>query len=77
MGTPAQVGKREFQEAIRQGREANAEVREALKRMMREGGPVVQALVARASLSVLDNENALARLDEIGRSRQVIVSSKW
>jgi hypothetical protein len=67
MSTPAQPGKREYQAALRQAREANADLREALKRMMREGGPVVQALVGKASLSLLDNENALGRLDEIGR----------
>ncbi len=71
MSTPAQPGKREYQAAIRAARQANAEVREALKRMMREGGPVVQALVAKASLSLLDNENALGRLDEIGRNARV------
>jgi hypothetical protein len=67
MSTPAQPGKREYQAALRKAREANADLREALKRMMREGGPVVQALVGKASLSLLDNENALGRLDEIGR----------
>ena len=67
MSTPAQIGKREHAAAIRQARDANSELRETLKRIMREGGPVVQALVGKASLSVLDNENALSRLEEIGR----------
>lgn len=68
MGTPARIGKREYTAAIHEARQANQGMRELLKRIMAEGGPVVQALAGRAGLLVLDNEHALARLEEIGRN---------
>ena len=72
MSKPAQVGKREYQAAIRAAREANNQMRELLKRIMHEGGPAIQGLVGRASLTLLDNEQAVARLEEIGRNTREI-----
>jgi hypothetical protein len=67
VSTPAQVGGYEWKSGLKRARAANEELRGLLKRMLREGGPVVQALAGRAALAVLDNENALQRLEEIGR----------
>ena len=68
MSTPAQMGKSEWRNAMRRAREANDELRGVLRRLTREGGPLVQALVNQAVLSVMDNESALNRLEEIGRN---------
>lgn len=68
MGTPAQPGKREFVAALKKARLANCQLRELLKRLLHEGTPGIQILVGRASLMLLDNENALNRLEEIGRN---------
>ena len=71
MSTPAQVGKNEWRATIRVARQANESLRGLLKRVMREGGPLVQALAGTAALEVAEIEHALSRLDEIGRqSRQ-------
>jgi hypothetical protein len=67
VSTPAQIGRYEWRAAVKSGQDANEELRTLLRRMMREGGPVVQALVGQAALVVMDNEVALGRLDEIGR----------
>jgi len=68
MSSPAQIGRNEWRSSIRTAQDANSELRALLKRIMREGGPVVQALVGQAALTVMDNEHALNRLDEIGRN---------
>jgi len=68
MSSPAQMGRNEWRSSIKTAQGANAELRALLKRIMHEGGPVVQALVGQAALTVMDNENALNRLDEIGRN---------
>ena len=68
MSTPAQLGKRDFVAALQKARQANCQLRELLKRLLHEGTPGVQAIVGRASLTLLDNESALNRLEEIGRN---------
>lgn len=68
MSNPAQLGKNEWKNAVKTAQDANTEIRGLLKRMMREGDPVVQALAGQAALAVLDNENALSRLQEIGQN---------
>lgn len=68
MGTPAQIGKHEYGAAIVKGKNANSELRQVLKRIMNESpSHLIRALVGQASLSVGDNDEALSRLDEIGR----------
>ncbi len=67
MSTPAQVGKNEWRAALRAARQANESLRGLLKRVMREGGPLAQALVGAAALEVAELEHALSRLEEIGR----------
>jgi len=68
MSTPAQIGKREYYAALEQAREANAEARKALKRMVSEGGPLIQALINLVVLAMSENDQALNRLEEIGRN---------
>lgn len=70
MSTPAQPGKREYQAAIRQARGANDTLRDVLRKLTTNSSPLVQALVNKAALSLLDSESALNRLDEIGRNYQ-------
>lgn len=68
MGTPAQIGKTEYRSALDQAREANVELRQVLKRLVHENpSSLVQALAGRAALALGDNDEALNRLDEIGR----------
>lgn len=68
MGTPAQIGKAEYKAALENCRAANRELRQTLKRIMREGhSSLIQALVGQASLSLGDSDEALNRLAEIGQ----------
>jgi ribosomal protein S7 len=69
MSTPAQIGKNEYQAALAQGREANREVRRMLRRIMQEtSSSLIQALAGKISLAVSDNDEAIERLDEIGKT---------
>jgi len=72
MSTPAQIGKNEWKAALTSGRMANRDTRQALRRLLSaSNSPAVHALVAQISLALSDNDDALNRLDEIGRnSRQ-------
>lgn len=68
MSTPAQIGKNEYQAALAKGREANREIRRMLKRIMQESNSsLIQALAGKISLAVGDNDEAMERLDEIGK----------
>jgi len=69
MSTPAQIGKNEYRAAIAQARKANQDARKELKRIMQESGSsLMQALAGKISLAVSDNEDAITRLAEIGRT---------
>ena len=69
MSTPAQIGKNEYRAALASGRMANRSMRAALRQMLNtSNSPAVHALVAQMSLAIADNEEALNRLDEIGRN---------
>lgn len=69
MSTPAQIGKNEYQAALADGRRANREIRQYLKRIMQEtNSNLIRALAGNISLAVGDNEEAIARLDEIGKT---------
>jgi hypothetical protein len=70
VSTPARIGKNEWRATIRSARQANEALRNLLKRIMREGSPMVQALTGTAALEVADLENALSRLEEIGRNTE-------
>jgi len=68
MSTPAQIGKNEYQAQIAKAREANHEVRKNLKRIMQESSSsLIQALTGKAALALSETDEALERLDEIGR----------
>lgn len=69
MSTPAQLGKNEWKAAVSSGRMANRDIRLALRRLLSaSNSPAVHALVAQMSLALADNDDALNRLDEIGRN---------
>jgi DNA-binding phage protein len=69
MSTPAQIGKNEYRAALAKAREANREIRKVLKRIMQESNSsLIQALAGKVSLAVSDNDEAVERLDEIGRA---------
>lgn len=69
MSTPAQIGKHEYRAALAQLRKANSEIRYFLKRINREtNSSLIQALVGNISLAVGDNDEAINRLDEIGKT---------
>ena len=69
MSTPAQIGKNEYNDALKRVRKANREIRETLKRIYREtNSSLIQALVGNISLVVGDSDEAINRLDEIGKT---------
>ena len=67
MGTPAQIGRNEYNAAIHKGRDANREVRAQLRRVIAEtNSNLIRALVGNILLALSENDEALERLDEIG-----------
>jgi hypothetical protein len=69
MSTPAQIGKNEYLAALAKGREANRSLRRVLRRINQEtNSNLIRALVGDAALVIGDNDEALERLDEIGRT---------
>lgn len=69
MSTPAQIGKNEYLAALAKGREANREIRKILRRIYQEtNSNLIRALVGNAALVVGDNDEAMNRLAEIGRT---------
>lgn len=68
MSTPAQIGKNEYNAALAKAREANRNVRKELRRLMQESSSsLIQALAGKISLAIGDNDEAIERLDEIGK----------
>ena len=69
MSTPAQIGKNEYQAALAKGRQANRDLRRILRRINQEtNSNLIRALVGDAALVVSDNDEAMERLEEIGRT---------
>jgi len=69
MGTPAQVGKHQYNAALQDARQANVNMRRVLRRVMEETpSQLIKALVGQAAMELSDNDAALIRLDEIGKS---------
>jgi hypothetical protein len=67
--TPAQIGKNEYRAALALGRMANRDARHALRKLLTSSSsPAIHALVAQMSLALSENDDALNRLDEIGRN---------
>lgn len=72
MSTPARVGKNEWRAALKAARSANTEMRALTKRLWRESSsPLIQALAGQIALNLSDNDQALNRLEEIGRNTDV------
>jgi uncharacterized protein YukE len=69
MSTPAQIGKNEYQAALAKARQANRDLRRILRRINQEtNSNLIRALVGDAALVVSDNDEAMERLDEIGKT---------
>ena len=69
MSTPAQIGKNEYRAAITKCRNANREARGQLKRIIGEtSSNLIRALVGQVLLALSENDEAVERLDEIGRN---------
>ena len=69
MGTPAQIGKSEYKAAVTKCRNANREARCHLKRIISEtNSNLIRALVGNVLLAISENDEAVERLDEIGRN---------
>lgn len=69
MSTPAQVGKNEYNAALARGREANREMRKVVRRIMQEtSSSLIQALAGQIALALGESDEAMNRLDEIGRT---------
>ena len=69
MGTPAQIGKQQYNAALRDASQANVNLRRVLRRMMEETpSQLIKALVGQAAMELSDNDAALIRLDEIGKT---------
>lgn len=69
MSTPAKIGKNEWKATISLGRMANRDARQALRKLLAvSNSPAIHALVAQLSLDLAENDDALNRLDEIGRN---------
>lgn len=69
MGTPAQIGKQQYNEALREARQANVNLRRLLRRVMEETpSQLIKALIGQAAMDLSDNDTALNQLDEIGRT---------
>ena len=68
MSTPARIGKNEYNAALAKAREANRAARKELRRLMQESSSsLIQALAGKISLAIGDNDEAIERLDEIGK----------
>lgn len=69
MSTPAQVGKREYRATISNARDATANLRQMMRKVLRASRSAeVKALAGVAALDIGDIDAALNRLDEIGRT---------
>lgn len=69
MGTPAQIGKQQYKAALQEARQANVNMRRVLRRMMEETpSQLIKALVGQVAMELSDNDAALIRLDDIGKT---------
>ena len=73
MSTPAQIGKNEYKAAVTKCRNANREARGHLKRIISEtSSNLIRALVSNVLLALSENDEAVERLDEIGRNTRAL-----
>lgn len=69
MGTPAQVGKQQYKAALQQARQTNVNGRQILRRLMNEApSQLIKALAGQLAMELSDNDSALNKLDEIGKT---------
>lgn len=69
MSTPAQIGKTEYNAALKKAREAKQEARKWLRRIMTDSSSnLIRAQVGNVLLAMTDIDEAIERLDEIGRT---------
>jgi len=69
MGTPAQVGKQQYRAALHDARQTNINSRQILRRLMNEApSQLIKALAGQLAMELSDNDSALNKLDEIGKT---------
>lgn len=69
MSTPAQIGKQEYNAALKKARDANQEARQWLRRIMSDSSSnLIRAQVGNVLLAMSLNDDAINRLDEIGET---------
>lgn len=69
MSTPAQIGKQEYNAALSKARKANRDARQWLRRIMSDSSSnLIRALVGNVLLEMTENDEAIERLEEIGRT---------
>lgn len=69
MGTPAKIGKLQYNATLRTARQANVNMRQVLRRLMNEApNQLIKALVGQLAIELSENDNALNHLDEIGKT---------
>lgn len=72
MGTPAQLGKHQFNAALTEARHTNENMRRILRRLMNEApSQLIKALAGQLAMEVSDNDSALNKLDEIGKNSKI------
>lgn len=73
MGTPAQIGKQQYNAALKSARQTNVNARQILRRLMNEApSQLIKALVGQLAMELSDNDSALNQLDEIGKTMKDI-----
>jgi hypothetical protein len=69
MGTPAQIGKHQFNAAINDARQANERMRNILRRLISASpSERINSLAGQIAMEVGDNDSALNKLFEIGKT---------
>jgi hypothetical protein len=69
MGIPAQIGKNQYNATLREAQQANINMRNVLRRLMSEApNNLIKALVGQVAMELSENDNALNKLYEIGKT---------
>ena len=69
MGTPAQIGKSQYNAALKEAQQANVNMRNVMRRLMSEApNNLIKALVGQLAMELSENDNALTKLYEIGKT---------
>ncbi len=71
MGTKPQVGKHQYNAALNDARKANERLRSILRRLISASpSERINSLAGQIAMEVSDNDSALNKLDEIGRTQR-------